>query len=150
MVILILGADVLTGGSGADNFIYNSFNESLFAAPDRIRDFNSGAGDRIKLNTLPGGPTAIFNASIITAANLTAAVQAAYTDADTTQAGSQTLGTNQAVFFSFGPTAATRRTYLSVNDNTVGFNAISDLFVEVTGLVGTLPSQGLTPTSYFN
>ncbi|MFM6201459.1 MAG: M10 family metallopeptidase C-terminal domain-containing protein, partial [Dolichospermum sp.] len=74
-----LGADILTGELGADNFIYNSFNESLFAAPDRIRDFNPGAGDRIKLNQLP---TATFNAGVITAANLIAAVTAAYSDAD--------------------------------------------------------------------
>ncbi|MFM6340753.1 MAG: Calx-beta domain-containing protein [Dolichospermum sp.] len=143
-----LGADILTGELGADNFIYNSFNESLFAAPDRIRDFNPGAVDRIKLNQLP---TATFNAGVITAANLTAAVTAAYSDADAATSGLQPLAANQAVFFSFGARAATRRTYLSVNDSTAGFNANSDLFVEVTGLVGGLPNLGaLTTSNYFN
>ncbi|MFM6311863.1 MAG: bluetail domain-containing putative surface protein, partial [Dolichospermum sp.] len=65
--------------------------------------------------------------------------------------GLQPLAANQAVFFSFGARAATRRTYLSVNDSTAGFNANSDLFVEVTGLVGGLPNLGaLTTSNYFN
>ncbi|BAZ28864.1 Na-Ca exchanger/integrin-beta [Cylindrospermum sp. NIES-4074] len=143
-----LGADILTGGLGADRFIYSSFGDSLFgtSTQDRIRDFNPGVGDRIFLNNLP---SATFNAGIITAANLTAAVTAAYNDTDPTIAGSQALATNQAVFFSFGATAATRRTYVSVNDSNAGFNSGSDLFIEVTGLVGTLPTGALTTNDYF-
>ncbi|BAZ33978.1 5'-nucleotidase/2',3'-cyclic phosphodiesterase (plasmid) [Cylindrospermum sp. NIES-4074] len=142
------GADILTGGLGADRFIYNSFSDSLFgtSTQDRIRDFNPGAGDRIIFNSLP---TAAFNAGIISAANLTAAVTAAYSDADPTVGGSQPLGINQAVFFSFGATAATRRTYVSVNDGNADFNSSSDFFIEVTGLVGTLPTGPLTTNSYF-
>ncbi len=141
-----LGADILTGGLGTDTFIYNNFNESLFAAPDRIRDFNPGEGDRIVFNNLP---TATFNAGIITAANLTAAVAAAYSDADPITAGSQALAANQAVFFSFGTSVYARRTYLSVNDNIAGWNANSDLFIEVTGLIGSLPTGSLNTSNYF-
>jgi Ca2+-binding RTX toxin-like protein len=147
-----VGADTLTGGLGADRFVYTNISDSLFTATapnnayDRIRDFNFGQGDRIVLSGLP---SSVFNAGVISAANLTAAVTAAYADADPTTAGSQALATNSAVFFSFGSSVATRRTYVSVNDGTAGFNAASDLFVEVTSMVGTLPTGSLTPSSYF-
>jgi len=145
-----LGADILTGGLGADRFVYTNVSDSLFsAAPnnsyDRIRDFNFGAGDRIVLSGLP---SSIFNAGLISAANLTAAVNAAYADTDPTANGAQALAANSAVFFSFGTNAITRRTYVSVNDGTAGFNAASDLFVEVTAMVGTIPT-GSTTNNYF-
>ncbi len=141
-----LGSDVLTGGLGPDTFIYYNFNQSLFAAPDRIRDFNPSLGDRIQLNS--SFVSATFNAGVITAATLSDAVVAAYSDADPTNVGSQALARHQAVFFTFGATTATQRTYLSVNDGTAAFDASKDLFIDTTGLVGTLPS-GLLPTNYF-
>jgi uncharacterized repeat protein (TIGR01451 family) len=140
------GKDVLTGGAGADTFVYNNFTDSIFANPDRIRSFNPGEGDRIDLANIP---TATFNAENISAANLTAAVTAVYADADPTTNGAQALGANQAVFFSYGATVATRRSYLAVNDSTAGFNANSDLFIEVTGRVGTLTTGSLVSSNYF-
>ena len=140
------GKDVLTGGSGKDVFVYDNSTDSLFANPDRIRSFNPGEGDRLHL---ANNPTTIFNAGNISAANLTAAVIAAYADADPTTSGAQALDVNQAVFFSFGATASTKRTYLSVNDSNPGYNSGSDLFIEVTGIVGTLPSGSLVSQSYF-
>ena len=140
------GKDTLTGGTGADTFLYSGFTDSLFANPDRIRSFNPGEGDRLHL---PNTPSATFNAGIISAANLTAAVTAAYADANPTVIGAQALAANQAVFFSFGATASTRRTYLAVNDSNPGYNSVSDLLIEVTGIVGTLPSGSLASKSYF-
>jgi Ca2+-binding RTX toxin-like protein len=140
------GKDILTGDGGADKFVYNDFTDSLFANPDRIRSFNPGEGDRIDLANIP---SATFNAGVLSGANLTAAVTAAYADANRRTSGLQPLGANQAVFFSFGASASTRRTYLSVNDSTAGFNAGSDLFIEVTGMVGTLASGQLNSSSYF-
>lgn len=140
------GKDVLTGGTGADTFVYQNFTDSLFANPDRLRSFNPSDGDRIYLVTTPD---ATFNAGIISAANLTEAVNLAYADADPNTPGMQTLGVNQAVFFSFGATTTTRRSYLAVNDNISGYNAASDLFIEVTGMVGTLSTGLLVSNNYF-
>jgi hypothetical protein len=140
------GKDVLTGGTGADTFVYQNFTDSLFANPDRLRSFNPSEGDRIYLVTTPD---ATFNAGIISAANLTEAVNLAYADADPNTPEMQTLGINQAVFFSFGATTTTRRSYLAVNDNISGYNAASDLFIEVTGMVGTLSTGLLVSNNYF-
>ncbi|WP_107667251.1 FG-GAP-like repeat-containing protein [Cyanothece sp. BG0011] len=46
-----LGGDILTGGNDADIFIYNSFNDSTTANPDRITDFERG--DVIHFSNLP-------------------------------------------------------------------------------------------------
>ena len=152
------GKDVLTGGSGKDVFVYNNSTDSLFANPDRIRSFNPTEGDRIDLANIPTEGdridlanilTATFNAGNISAANLTAAVSAAYADADPKAIGAQALAVNQAVFFSFGATPSTRRTYLAVNDSSPDYNSGNDLFIEVTGIVGTLPSGPLASQSYF-
>ena len=151
------GKDVLTGGSGKDVFVYNNSTDSLFANPDRIRSFNP-TGDRIDLANIPTEGdridlanilTATFNAGNISATNLTAAVIAAYADADPKAIGAQALAVNQAVFFSFGATPSTRRTYLAVNDSSPDYNSGNDLFIEVTGIVGTLPSGPLVSQSYF-
>ena len=46
------GADTITSGTGVDRIIYLSIAESAFATPDRITDFNVGAGDLLDLTAL--------------------------------------------------------------------------------------------------
>ncbi|MBD2505061.1 beta strand repeat-containing protein [Anabaena azotica] len=139
------GGDTLTGGLGADRFVYSNVGDSLLGTPDRIIDFNPVEGDRIVVNSLP---TALFNVGVLSTASystLNAAAIAAYEDANPNLTGSQPLTTNQAVFFGWNG-----GTYLSVNDGIAGFNASSDLFINVTGITGTLATGSLTPNNYFS
>ncbi|MGM3307355.1 ExeM/NucH family extracellular endonuclease [Anabaena sp. WFMT] len=140
------GGDILLGGNDADFFFYPAFSDSLLANSDLILDFNPQEGDRFILNNLP---THTFNAGVISAANLNSAINSVYKDANTTVAGLQPLTANQAVFFSFGATTFTRRTYLAVNNDIAAFNPKSDLLIELTGLNSTLPTGELTSTDYF-
>jgi Ca2+-binding RTX toxin-like protein len=140
-----VGGDTLTGGLGADRFVYGNFGDSLLANLDRITDFNPAVGDRIVLNSLP---TALFNAGVLPIANyltLSAALSAAYTDANPNIAGKQPLAANQAVFFGWNG-----GTYLSVNDSLAPFNSNSDLLINLTGMTGTLATGLLTTNNYFS
>ena len=128
------GRDILTGSAGADTFLYNSLTDSLFTNVstnnqlDNITDFNQADGDRIAFAN-DFLPSSLFNAGVINAANLQAALVSVYGDRDPSVAGSQPLNANEAVFFTFGV-----RTYLSVNDGTAGFSNSSDLVIDVTNI----------------
>ncbi len=142
------GGDTLTGGLGADRFAYPDFKDSLLAAPDRITDFNPADGDRIAVNSPSSLPTAVFNAGVFSTATystLSDAAIAAYADANPNIAGTQPLAANQAVFFGWNG-----GTYLSVNDGIAGFNANSDLLINITGMTGTLATGSLTTNNYFS
>ncbi|MEA5620017.1 Calx-beta domain-containing protein [Cronbergia sp. UHCC 0137] len=143
------GADVLTGGLGADKFLFESFSDSLLGNLDRIRDFNPGlgdgvpptGGDRIKVGNPAFSPASVFNVGTLTATNLELATSIAYANAD----GGTGLAANEAVFFGFN-----RRLYLSVNDTDSAFNTGSDLLIEVTSMIGAPSTLGtLTPGDYF-
>ncbi|HAC62520.1 MAG TPA: hypothetical protein DCF68_03035 [Cyanothece sp. UBA12306] len=114
-----LDRDLMLGGSGADRFGYESLNESLVNAPDRIRDFNQPEGDRFQM---PFIPNSLFDAGNYNNFNdLESAVRAAYEN--------ENLQAFDAIFFKFGS-----REYLTVNDNVDDFNPLSDLVAEVSGI----------------
>jgi Ca2+-binding RTX toxin-like protein len=140
-----LGADTLTGGTGSDKFIYSNFNDSLLASVDRIRDFNPAQGDRIGLSTLP---QFAYNAGTVTATSIRNAIATVFADANVTKAGSQPLGANQAVLFTYGATSL-KANYLVVNDRLTAFDETKDLFINMTGLTGTIPLGSLTVNNYF-
>ena len=136
------GADVLDGQGGADRFVYDALTDSLLGGRDAIRSFNPSEGDRIDVGFILNS---VFNVGTKATSIGLSAVTAAYTAANS---GSG-LGANQAVFFTTG-SGRTSRLYLSVNDSTAGFNANSDLVMEVTGMIGAPSSVGaLTANNYF-
>jgi hypothetical protein len=92
-------------------------------------------------------PSKVYNAGVITASNLTNAINSVFTDANPTTSGNQGLGINEAVFFSYGGTL--KSTYLVVNDSSATLNIGTDLFINVTGLVGSLPTGELSSSNYF-
>jgi serralysin len=51
-----LGADTLSGGTGADLFVYTSRFESQLNGSDRITDFSHAEGDRIDLSAIDANP----------------------------------------------------------------------------------------------
>ncbi len=122
-----LGRDIMQGGSGSDIFRYDSLTDSLVSAPDRIIDFNQALGDRFELQT--GSPVGVFNVGSVSAANLSAAVTAAYAvDTNLVTAAIQPLAVNQGLFLSWN-----NRIYLGINNGTAAFSATDDLVVEVAG-----------------
>jgi ELWxxDGT repeat protein len=112
------GADNLSGLTGRDIFQYAELTDSLLNSRDTIVRFNASEGDRIALVSEPG---ALFYAGVVTAANLGAAVSAAYGNVD--GAGTD-LGADEALFFKFGTSY-----YLSVNDSTPAFDSATDLLL---------------------
>jgi Ca2+-binding RTX toxin-like protein len=56
------GKDTLTGGIGADRFVYAAFGESVIGAnADRITDFSHAQGDKIDLSTIDANTAAAGN-----------------------------------------------------------------------------------------
>jgi hypothetical protein len=129
------GADLLRGNGGADTFRYEVFADSTLSnGGDSIVDFNQVDGDRF--NLLTGAPASVSKAGTFTGTNLQAAVNALY-------ASGEAPAINAAVFFSWN-LGSTTRTYLTVNDGTVGFSSTADLLVNVTGIQYATGDAGLT------
>ena len=136
-----IGPDILTGGAGADRFVFSGVSKaaalknSLIRSLDKITDFKQAEGDRFQLDfdrnlDTPNLPKGLANAGTIRKAkSLTEAAQFAYADKNQKKKGAQALKANEAVFFKFG-----KHSYLSVNDNRSPFAAKADLVADVTGI----------------
>jgi Ca2+-binding RTX toxin-like protein len=139
---------VLTGGSGADTFLFR-FQQSLLANPDRITDFAIGV-DKIDLLSASGAalpaPTSFTRASNGTATTLAAVVSAVYTDANGGATGKQPLALNSAALV-VATASAIAGTYLVINNAVAGFQPGNDLVVNITGHTGSLPAAGVVPAS---
>jgi serralysin len=151
--------DIMTGGLGADRFIFQGTTKRLALKTstlargnrDRITDFNFAEGDRIQLDfdadlSTIELPKKLFNAGRFQL-GLQKAVRAAYADRNFKRRGEQALQADEAVIF-----RARNRTYLSVNNGRAGFAPQADLLVDVTGIQfksGDLTKATLGVGNYF-
>jgi len=151
-------ADTLTGGAGADVFRYDTIATTAGAAGvnvDRITDFVAGT-DKINFAqgalaltgvTTDGTGDAVATmaavvantTSVATIADVYTAL-AAYTGLTASAAGG-TATVAQVYTFANGAAAGT---YLVVNDATAGFQAATDVVINLTGLSGTLTAADFT------
>jgi methionine-rich copper-binding protein CopC len=143
--------DIVTGGTGADTFIFQ-FGQSSVSASDGVTDFAIGS-DKIDLLTQGGvamNPPSLFSRAANSAATtLQNVVTQVFTDANGELAGNQTLGINSAALV-VATTGSHAGTYLVINDGTAGVQASNDLAIGLTGYTGTLPPLGnITVSSFF-
>jgi Ca2+-binding RTX toxin-like protein len=128
------GADVLTGSAGADKFVYTSFADSTFSSYDQITDlYATTQSDRLALSAA-SLPSKLWNLGLISASSLSAALNAAYADADRVTTGAQALGSGEALSFTWGATLGTRSAYLVVDDSSNNTDHSTDLFLRTGGL----------------
>ncbi len=142
------GVDTLTGGTGADTFVFQ-FGWSILSGIDRITDFAIGT-DKIDLLTAGGAamaaPAAFSRAINNTASSLTTLVSNVFTDANGGLTGNQALNLNSAALV-VATTGSIAGTYLLINNNVGGFQAASDLLINLTGYTGALPALGAISVS---
>jgi Ca2+-binding RTX toxin-like protein len=144
------GTDTLTSGTGSDTLIFQ-FGQSFSSAPDRVTDFAIGM-DKIDLLTAGGlamaVPTAFTRASNNGATTLATVISNVFTDANGDLAGNQGLGLNSAALV-VATAGGIAGTYLVVNDGSGGFQASTDLVINLTGYTGTLPALGtIAPSTW--
>ncbi|MFN9546571.1 MAG: bluetail domain-containing putative surface protein [Cyanobacteriota bacterium] len=124
------GADRITGGGGADKFDYRVLSDSLLSPGlDVISDFNANAGgDKLLVSTaragfLNGGPvSALSNSAIGTKLTV------------------RSFLPHYAASFQVGSGTALR-TYIAINNDSAGFNTLTDALIDVTGLSGTIDAS---------
>jgi len=122
------GQNVLVGLQGDDTFVFN-FGDSSVTKPDRIRDFGVGQ-DRIQIGDRLLAPNELPNATNNTATDLTDLVNSVFADANGVLSGNQPLEINSAALVT-STVLGIAATYLVVNDETVGFNAETDLIINI-------------------
>ncbi|MCU0565850.1 MAG: hypothetical protein MUF49_04565 [Oculatellaceae cyanobacterium Prado106] len=151
------GGDTQTGRGGADRFVFSgatkaeALRSSRLRNLDRITDFRFRENDKFVLDfdnnlATTSLPRRLFNAGA-ESPGLRRAARSAYADKNQVRPGNQALRPNEAVFFTMGS-----RTFLSVNDDNVGFNPRADLLAEVTGIqfkAGDNRRGKLQVTDYF-
>jgi Ca2+-binding RTX toxin-like protein len=118
--------DILTGGAGADTFVFASLANSNLANYDRITDFAIGT-DKLDAPTAVSA-TNLKELGAVSTFDLTG-ISALLT--------ATSFAANRAATFSFADTAGPR-TFLALNDATAGFSATNDAIVEITGFTGSL------------
>jgi hypothetical protein len=137
-------ADVLTGGSGADTFVFDGngalaslltdSSQAVAGAPIvKITDFVAGT-DKIGLIGSGGGITSVAVAATQTigSAATIAAVYGAITPIAATAGG---VGSAAVIVVSSGAAAGT---YLYINDATAGVSTTADMLINITGVSGTV------------
>ena len=147
------GADNLTGGKGADLFLYPLLSDSSLNSLDTIVDFRAMVdGDRIGLAALP---SSLWCSGLITpgSPSLVAAVNQVFADKDAGSAGDQPLDVGEAVIFAFETTpgnSLSRQWYIAINDNSSRYSASDDLLIRLAGsqsfATGDLPVASLFAT----
>jgi len=153
-----MGSDRQSGGTDADRFVYSgstpleALRKSTLNQLDRITDFNSLEGDRIRLDFDNNADTAelpkrLFVVDNISGRNLVKAAKSACKDKKSAVRGAQAIAANEALLFQWS-----NRTFLVVNDKKKGLSRNNDLMVELTGtaMVALSTSAGtLAVGSYF-
>jgi hypothetical protein len=133
-------ADTLTGGAGADKFVFTSVTGATFfalsagtSAVTKITDFVAGLDkfDFITTGTAFSSATVANAQTIATAADLTAV----YAGITAIAASTATAASTVVVTVSAGGAAGT---YLYVNDATAGVSNTADMLVNITGVSGTI------------
>jgi len=143
-------ADILKGGAGADTFVYgggNSMANALAASAngvDQITDFVAGTDKIALINTAASGVSSIVVAAtqinVASAADLAAIVAAVGTSVAASDNTTATAPVYSAAIINVAAGAAAG-TYLMVNDANNAASATLDLFVNITGITGTLSAS---------
>jgi hypothetical protein len=126
-------ADILTGTTGADNYVLSRYSDALWSATaDRITNLQAG------VDTMDS-PFRRTNAIYAKQLGLVKSLDTAGIEGLLT---SRNLVKNGAATFTFGA-GSELRTFLAINDDTSGFRASTDSVIEITGYAGSLSTLAI-------